>query len=385
MNWALPEYLSDALPGEAASIERLRREILDLLQVWGYELVIPPHIEYLESLLTGAGRDLDLKTFKLVDQLSGRTLGLRADITPQVARIDAHLLNHHGITRLCYCGSILQTLPSSMTASREPMQLGAEIYGYAGLAADLEILRLMTQVLTQAKLSGVRVDLGHVGIFQTLIAQTDWDERQTGNLFSLLQAKDAQGLASACAGYPADSPVRALSCLPALYGDASVLAEARRVLPELPAIRRALDDLEAVHAQANGLALSFDLSDCRGYQYHNGLVFAAYCEGYPVAIAQGGRYDGVGAVFGRNRPATGFSTDLRELARLGQNMEKRAAVLAPYAGEDPKLAKVIEHLREQGEIVVESLPGETPVAGPICDRILVSFDGRWTISPNPET
>ncbi|MEY4592990.1 MAG: hypothetical protein RIR18_1885 [Pseudomonadota bacterium] len=379
MNWLLPEYLSDALPAEAANVERLRREILDLFRVRAYELVIPPHLEYIESLLTGAGQDLNLRTFKLVDQLSGRTLGVRADMTPQVARIDAHLLNRQGVTRLCYCDSVLHTLPASIAASREPVQLGAEIYGYAGVAADLEVICLMASVLERAKLSDVRIDLGHVGIFNSIVESAGLSVESTANFFSLLQAKDVSGLADACADYPENSPVQALTLLPSLYGGQDILVKARSCLPALPGVTAALNTLETVFAELPELCLSVDLSDFRGYLYHNGLVFAAYCAGYPAAIAQGGRYDGAGAAFGRVRPATGFSTDLRELARLGPSPVIAKAILAPYVPGDAALVGCIGDLRAQGEIVVESLPGDIPADGPVCDRKLALNNGGWEV------
>lgn len=381
MNWLLPEYLSDALPAEAANVERLRREILDVFRGHGYELVIPPHLEYLESLLTGAGQDLNLRTFKLVDQLSGRTLGVRADMTPQVARIDAHLLNRQGVTRLCYCDSVMHTLPASVAASREPVQLGAEIYGYEGVAADVEAIQLMAHVLEQAKLEGVRIDLGHVGIFNAVVQSAGLSAEQTAVFFGLLQAKDVSGLTAACAGYPVDSAVHALKILPSLYGDRDVLAKARQCLPALPQVAVALDTLETVFACLPDLPLSVDLSDFRGYLYHNGLVFAAYCAGYPAAIAQGGRYDGAGAAFGRARPATGFSTDLRELARLSPMAVGRKAIQSPVGASDSSLKAQVATLRAQGEIVVEALPGDVPVDGPECDRALALVDGAWRVVP----
>lgn len=379
MNWLLPEYLSDALPGEAANIERLRRLILDLFKVHGYALVMPPHLEYLESLLTGSGQDLNLRTFKLVDQLSGRTLGVRADITPQVARIDAHLLNHQGTTRLCYCDSVLHTLPASIAATREPVQIGAEIYGYAGVEADLEIIRLMAQVLTEARLPAFRIDLGHVGIFRALVESESLSAEQVETLFGYLQAKDTPALQAICETFPANSPVRAIPALTGLYGGLEVLAEARQSLPALPAIEAALATLETVFAQNPELSLSIDLSDLRGYHYHNGLVFAAYCSGYPAAIALGGRYDGAGEAFGRARPATGFSADLRELARMAKPKSAAAAIVAPNVNNDPAAKAVIESLRKQGEVVVELLPGETACESPLCDRRLVKQGEQWLI------
>jgi ATP phosphoribosyltransferase regulatory subunit len=378
MNWLLPEYIADALPAEAARIEGLRRTVLDHFRGCGYEFVMPPMLEYLDSLLTGAGQDLNLRTFKLIDQLSGRTMGVRADITPQAARIDAHLLNRQGVTRLCYCDSVLHTLPATISASREPVQIGAELYGYAGIAADLDVIRLMAGAFAKAELPLSRIDLGHVGIFRALAEAAGMSPEVEESVLSLLQNKDVPGLAEACGGLAA--PWReALLCLPQLYGGAEVLDRAARELPELPAIAAALEGLRHLLAGAPELPFSIDLSDLRGYHYHNGVVFAAYCPGYPAAIALGGRYDGVGQAFGRARPATGFSLDLRELARLVPAGMPATAILAPNAGQDRVLAAQIAALRERGEVVVEALPGESACEGPRCDRKLALVGGQWII------
>ena len=378
MNWLLPEYIADALPAEAARIERLRRTVLDHFRAHGYEFVMPPMLEYLESLLTGAGQDLQLRTFKLVDQLSGRTMGVRADVTPQAARIDAHLLNHQGVTRLCYCGSVLHTLPASVSAGREPVQIGAELYGYAGIAADLDVIRLMAGACAEIKLPISRVDLGHVGIFSALAEAANLPKETENKVLSLLQAKDVPALMEVCVDVP--SPYReALLLLPQLYGGVEVLARAAAELPALPAITAALECLRHLIEAASELPFSVDLSDLRGYHYHNGVVFAAYCPDYPAAIALGGRYDGAGKTFGRARPATGFSMDLREVARLVPPGCQQAGILAPCAGHDKSLAAHVLALREQGEIVVELLPGETACEGPRCDRKLVLVGGQWII------
>jgi ATP phosphoribosyltransferase regulatory subunit len=378
MNWLLPEYLADALPAEAGRIEHLRRALLDHFRVRGYEYVVPPMLEYLESLLTGAGQDLNLRTFKLVDQLSGRTMGVRADMTPQAARIDAHLLNHQGTTRLCYCGSVLHTLPANVSAGREQIQLGAELYGYAGVEADLEIVHLMATAFERIKLPLARIDLGHVGIFRALVESAGLSAEAEAELLQLLRDKDVPGLNLATASLP--SPYReALLALPTLYGGPEMLAHARAMLPDLPAIVTALEQLQHLISNAQALPFSVDLADLRGYHYHNGIVFAAYCPGYPAAIALGGRYDGAGATFGRARPATGFSLDLRELARMASAGKPAWAILAPYAGNDRLLAAHISALRERGEIVVELLPGETACEGPLCDRKLAQVGGHWII------
>jgi ATP phosphoribosyltransferase regulatory subunit len=383
MNWLLPEHLADALPHEAAQIERLRRAMLDLFRCHGYELVMPPLLEHLDSLLTGSGSDLTLRTFKLVDQLSGRTLGVRADMTPQVARIDAHLLNRQGVTRLCYCDSVLHTLPASLAASREPIQLGAELYGYAGIEADLEVIRLLGAALKTAGTPASRIDIGHVGIFRALAKASGLDAAAEARILQLLQVKDLPSLRDACAGL--SEPYRAaLLRLPALYGGGDLLDVAARELPALPEIDAALATMRQLQAAITDLPLSFDLADLRGYHYHNGVVFAAYFPGFPSAIALGGRYDGVGRDFGRARPATGFSMDLREVARLADSNAGQAngAILAPYAGgkvSDAGLATEIAALRARGEVVVELLPGESNSEGPVCNRRLVEQDGKWII------
>ena len=378
MNWLLPEYIADALPAEAARIERLRRAVLDHFRARGYEFVMPPMLEYLESLLTGAGQDLQLRTFKLVDQLSGRTMGVRADITPQAARIDAHLLNHQGVTRLCYCGSVLHTLPASVSAGREPVQIGAELYGYAGIAADLDIIRLMAGACAAIKLPISRIDLGHVGIFRALAESAGLPQEIEDKVLNLLQAKDVPELTEVCASVP--SPYReALLALPLLYGGVEVLARAAAELPQLPAITAALEGLRHLIENAPELPFSVDLADLRGYHYHNGVVFAAYCPDYPAAIALGGRYDGAGKTFGRARPATGFSMDLREVARLVPVDDRQTGILAACAQHDKVLAARIAALRAQGEVVVELLPGETACEGPLCDRKLVLVGEQWII------
>lgn len=383
MNWLLPEHIADALPAEAARIESLRRALLDFFRAHGFEFVMPPLVEYLDSLLTGAGQDLELRTFKLSDQLSGRTLGLRADITPQAARIDAHLLNHAGVTRLCYCGSVLHTMPATLSASRELLQVGAELYGHPGIEADLAVIRLMAGALACIGVPLSRVDLGHVGIFRALAAEAGLKADAEDALLDLLRAKDVPGLGEASSGLA--SPWReALLALPGLYGGAEVLERAAAVLPPLPAITASLDGLRHLVAAAPDLPFSVDLSDLRGYHYHNGVVFAAYCPGYPAALALGGRYDGAGRAFGRERPATGFSLDLREAARLAPEGEVPLAILAPAAGHDAALAACIAALREQGESVVEMLPGETACEGPVCDRKLVRVGERWIIEAMQE-
>ncbi len=376
--WLLPEAIEDILPQQARQVESLRRRLLDAFMLHGYELVMPPLVEYLDSLLTGTGRDLDLRTFKLVDQLSGQSMGLRADITPQVARIDAHLLNRSGVTRLCYCGSVVHTLPGTATATREPLQIGAEIYGHAGLEADVEVVRLLAESLALAGVAASRLDLGHIGVFRALTFTAGLDTDLEEELFSVLQAKDLPTLTELTAALP--EPLRSgLRALPECYGDAAVLDRARRLLPRTPEIEAALADLRALAERLADLPVSFDLADLRGYHYHSGVVFAAYCDRHPGAIALGGRYDKVGKSFGRGRPATGFSMDLRDIAGIAADVEPASAVLAPVS-DDSELKAQIAALRCRGEIVKQALPGHDGTwreAG--CDRQLILRDGRWQV------
>ena len=350
-NWLLPENIADVLPSEARKIEDLRRQMLDNFRLYGYELVMPPLLEYVDSLLTGAGKDTDLRTFKLVDQISGRMLGLRADMTIQVARIDAHLLNRDSVTRLCYAGSVLHTRPSGLHATREPLQIGAEIYGHAGLEADAEIQELALASLAMAGFAEVRLDLSHVGVLRSIIADDPAARHDEAALYALLRAKDSPGLDALTINY---APVTraALRALPHLYGDVDVLARARDVLPAVPGVTRALAELAALAASALGRAeVAIDLADLRGYQYESGAMFALYVPGLPNAVARGGRYDHVGEAFGRARPATGFSLDLRELARLLPTAERKHSIRAPW-GDAPALREKIAALRKAGEVVI---------------------------------
>ena len=309
MKWLLPEFIEDILPAEAMRIEQLRRKVLDLFFRKKYELVMPPLLEYMDSLLTGTGHDLELRTFKVVDQLSGRMMGVRADITPQVARIDAHLLNRKGVTRLCYCGSVLHTRPAAPGATREPIQIGAEMYGEAGVAADVEMLELLCEALELAGARNVRIDIGHVAVFRAIAGKIARD--QESELFEALQRKDVPALNSLTKKLPAK--VReALLLLPNLYGGVEVLDEADKRLPRIAEVTKALATLRRL-AKACKFPASFDLAELRGYHYHSGVVFDAYCDGVTGAVARGGRYDEVGKAFGRARAATGFSIDLRSL------------------------------------------------------------------------
>lgn len=380
-NWLLPEYIQDMLPEEAWRVERMRTQFLELMRGHGYQLVAPPLLEYAESLLLDDSRDVDLRTFKLVDQLSGRTLALRADITPQVARIDAHLLNRQGVARLCYAGSVLHTQPVGLTRTRELLQIGAELYGHSGLESDLEIQRLMLQALALLGVENVHLDLGHVGVFRALASHAKLDRELENALFAALQGKDGAALKTLV--QPLDLALRAaLLALPTLYGEcAEVLARARRELPDYPGIRIALDALQTASTALQPLVarVGIDLADLRGYHYHSGMVFAAYHAGSHDAIALGGRYDDLGESFGRARAATGFSMDLRQLYSLLPRQAARLGICAPLL-EDAALSAKIAQLRAAGEAVAVDLLGDKALRAELqCDRELVLRDGVWQV------
>lgn len=380
--WLLPEHIADVLPAEARRIEELRRGLLEMAGSYGFELVQPPLLEHLDSLLSGTGSELDLHTFKLVDQLSGRTLGVRADSTPQVARIDAHLLNRQGVTRLCYCGPVLHARPQGVNATREPLQLGAEIYGHAGLEADLEIQELAIDGLLAAGLQRLVLDLGDVRILRGLLAGAEVTPDALATLSQALATKDQSTLAAIADGLAPEARA-GLVTLTRLYGDHRVLEAARAQLPRHPLVSSALDDLAwlANHvgrAHAH-VSVGFDLADVGGYGYYTGPRFAVYAHGAADAVLRGGRYDEVGAVFGRTRPAVGFSTDLKGLVALAADRPRRLAVRAPWS-EDPGLRQAVRHLRAQGEIVVCMLPGHEHEGDEFdCDRELVAVGGQWEL------
>ncbi len=381
-NWLLPEYIQDMLPDEAWRVEQMRAQLLDLLRKSGYQLVAPPLLEYTESLLIDDNRDVDLRTFKLVDQLGGRTLALRADITPQVARIDAHLLNRQGVARLCYAGSVLHTQPVGLTRTRELLQIGAELYGHSGLESDLEIQQLMLQALSLMGIEDVHLDLGHVGIFRALSNHAGFEKKLENDLFIALQGKDSPALQDLT--QPLEAILRnALRALPTLYGNcAEVLARARIELPEYPGITAALDDLNSISRKLQPLvsSIGMDLADLRGYHYHSGMVFAAYHSGIHDAIALGGRYDDLGKCFGRARAATGFSMDLRQLYHLLPSQTARLGICAPYL-DDVVLHHEIAQLRAAGEVVVVDLLGDAALRRELqCDRELVLRNGIWQIT-----
>jgi ATP phosphoribosyltransferase regulatory subunit len=382
--WLLPAGIDEVLPPEARRLESLRRRLLDLYDSWGYELVITPMIEYLESLLTGTGSDLDLQTFKLIDQLNGRMMGVRADMTPQVARIDARRLGTEAPTRLCYMGTVLHTRPDGFAGSRSPYQVGAELYGHAGPGSDAEILTLLLETLKTTGISDIYLDLGHVGIFRGLSRQIGLAAEQEARLFDMLQRKALPEIESYL--YELDVKAgfkRMLSALATLNGDAEVLSEARKVLkPAGKSVLVLIDYLQEVASLLEhcvpGIPVHYDLAELRGYRYQTGIVFAAFVPGHGQEIARGGRYDDIGVVFGRARPATGFSTDLRSLIKLAAApAERNRAVLAPEGDQDG-LREAVRRLRADGERVIYELPGQRGRAADMgCDRRLVYKNGQW--------
>lgn len=388
--WLLPDGVEELLPGQAGRAEQLRRQLLDLYYSWGYELVMPPLLEFTDSLLVGLGRDVDLLTFKVTDQLTGRTMGIRADITPQVARIDAHSLRREGPVRLCYAGSVLHTRPKSLMASRSPIQIGVEFYGDAGLASDSEVVLLMLETLRVAGLGEITLDLGHVGIYRALVAASTLDDALEQALFDALQRKARAEIDAILADPRFGERERVwFTDLSQLQGDIEILHAARQRFANAPAeVLAAIDELAAVaavvRARLPSVSLYFDLSELRGYHYHTGLVFAALVPGWGQAVANGGRYDHVGEAFGRARPATGFNTDLKALITLMSRDDEPVsrAILAP-AEDDIELWRTAQQLRAGGERVINALPGQRSAAE--CDRQLCrGQDGRWSVVPIAE-
>lgn len=385
--WLLPDGIEEVLPEEAARIEAARRTLLDLFARWGYDLVITPHIEYLESLLTGAGHDLELQTFKMTDQLSGRMLGLRADITPQVARIDAHTLNAEGPSRLCYCGSVLHTRPRPLSTARSLIQLGAELYGDASCASDVEIISLMLETLSACRVKGVHLDIGHVGIYRGLVQAAGLDASAEQALFDALQRKAVDEVNELTGSVSDEAIAEKLRSLAGLSGGTEVLERAHVLLDGAPeSVMAALDDLaetaQTLARRYPDVPLYFDLGELRGYHYHTGIAFAAFIPGVGQSVAQGGRYDDIGRDFGRARPATGFSTDLRLLVERGEiDPPRTGGIWAPYASE-PGLQDEVMAWRSRGERVIVALPGQgdSVAVDYGCDRILQYRDGSWAVS-----
>jgi ATP phosphoribosyltransferase regulatory subunit len=380
-NWRLPEYFSDVLPREAAVIEHLRRACLDTAQRYGYALVMPPLLEFVDSLLSGTGQDLDLQTFKLVDQMSGRALGLRADMTPQAARIDAHLLNQDGVTRVCYCGSAVRTHPEGVHASREILQFGAELYGHAGLEADLEVQQLAIACLRLAGVDRAALDLADNRIVRGVLSGLLLGPQAMEAILDALASKDTGELRALTRGCTA-SQREAILALPELYGDADVLQEARRVLPQHALIQGALEDLSALaqhHQQQQGISVQIDLADMRGYRYHSGVIFSVYAPGYANAVARGGRYDEVGASFGRPRAATGFSMDLREVAGFSAAPARPGTAILAEWSNATDLSQAVADLRLRGETVVQLPTSQVETARANFCRRLVLRNAAWQV------
>lgn len=389
-NWLLPEGIDEVFPEEAERLEQLRRKIIDLFASWGYRLVMPPLIEFIESLLTGSGNDLDLQTFKIIDQISGRLMGIRADMTPQVARIDARNLGRDAPTRLCYMGTVLHTQSDHLEKSRSPLQVGAELYGHAGNASDLEVIRLMLEMLAIAGIESVHLDLGHVGIYRELARQAGLDATQEAELFEILQRKDYPELATLLRTLTvSDSTAEMLKALIDLNGHEGVIEDARTRLASANApVHRALSDLESISHGLSGffpaLRINFDLAELRGYHYKTGVVFAAFVPGYGREIARGGRYDEIGRIFGRARPATGFSADLKVLARLGNRASDSLAGMRIFAPaiDDPDLYEKMRDLRSLGKTVIQELSGQTGGAREMgCSHCLRKHGQSWEIFP----
>lgn len=380
-NWLLPENLSDILPAEARRIEELRRELLDLYRTYGFELVAPPMVEYLDSLMLADDEGLRLRTCKLVDQLSGLTMGVRADITVQVSRIDAHLLNRPGVTRLCYCGPVVHARPSGLMSDRELLQIGAEIFGHAGVQSDIEAVQLALASVRRAGVQQPRLDLNHPGVGRALVDADPALAEVSDEIYDLLSAKDVPGLEALCDQQGARPETRqALRTLTTLYGDLQTVQRARQCLPALPPIHAALDALQTLCDALAEATIAIDLADMGGsYGYHSGVVFSIYAAGWHDAIVRGGRYDGIGRKFGRSRPATGFSLDLRKLSAGLPDARQAQAVRAPWS-DDPALAQAVAKLRSGGQIVIQSLPGEPQQFDEFSvDQELVLVDGKWVL------
>ena len=389
--WLLPEGIEEVLPSQARYLEKVRQELFQLFDGWGYDLVIPPLVEFLDSLLVGTGNDLELQTFKLTDQLSGRLMGVRADITPQIARIEAHHLKNQGPTRLCYIGEVLRTRSDGFARNRSPLQVGVELYGHSGIESDFEVLQLMVESLSITGITNTHVDLGHVAVFRLLADAAALDESQEQTLFSALQRKAKPEIEEFLDQFVLDQSLhKMLSGLADLNGSEGVLSVARELFKGAPeGVLKALDELQwladAMKDRYPALPLYFDLAELRGYKYQTGIVFAAFVPGHGQEVARGGRYDGIGKAFGRARPATGFSLDLKTVVGLIAEVpvEKPAAIFAPCSS-DPELTKLVNQLRQQGNRVLNELPGQKIDFVEFgCNQILENKNGRWKVSKLP--
>jgi ATP phosphoribosyltransferase regulatory subunit len=389
-SWLLPEGIEEILPAEARYLENLRSRILKLFKCWGYDLVIPPMIDFIDSLLTGSGHDLDLQTFKLTDQMSGKTLGFRADMTPQVARMDAHQLRREWPTRLCYAGTVLHTRSDPLEKNRSPMQIGAELYGHGGLESDVEVIRLMLEMLSLSGVLHAHLDLGHVGIFRSLSRQADLSKAEERTLFDILQRKARPELEEFVVSLDVIEDIKSMMmCLPELNGGQDAIGKAKtRLVKAGDPVKQALAELEMIAKKLMirfpSLPVSFDLAELRGYHYHTGIVFAAFAPVVGKEIARGGRYDNIGAIFGRARPATGFSADLKLLAQLGKQANQdqpEERIFAPYS-DDAGLLDMIRDVRAQGRIVIQQLPEQKGGAQDMgCNAELIQDNNRWAVKP----
>ena len=392
VHWLLPEGIDETVPPHAAALEKLRRQLLDMYDSWGYDLVMPPFIEFLDSLMMGAGADIDLKTFKLIDQVSGRQMGIRADMTTQVARIDAHHLENDSPARLCYTGTVLHTKPDAFGGTRAPLQIGAELYGHSGYQSDVEVISLMLETFACAGVNNVSVDLGHVGIFRGLYQEASLDSRQESLLFDALQRKAVPEIGNLLREFNVSEDLsRRILLLSDLNGSSNIIDEARQKLQgSSAAVLEAIDYVEAVassiKSQYPDLPIHYDLAELRGYNFHTGIVFSAYVPESGVEVARGGRYDNIGGDFGRARPATGFSTDLRNLLKYSSFdfIEHTQAIMAPGNVDDSleeSLLNAIKDLRTQGKRVVRQLPGQSGVPSEqCCQQQLVHENGQWIVA-----
>jgi len=389
--WLLPDGVQETLPPDALAVESLRFSILQNFHRWGYDLVMPAMIEYIDSLLTGTAHSLDTRTFALVDQLSGKQMGVRSDMTPQVARIDAHLLaddaRQQRVSRLCYCGHLLHAIGDGINSSRTPLQIGAEIFGSDSISADVEVVSLMVNTLHAVGLHNASIDIGHVGIFRSLVKNTDLDSEQENRLFDMLQRKSIPDLQAYLQQLPLSDHLSGQLCqLALLNGDISVIDEARKLYSdagdELAATLDYLDEVvQSLQQKYPATLINCDLSELRGYSYHTGLVFAAFLPGQGREIARGGRYDDVGKVFGNARPATGFSADLLNLYQLGgAGGQFESGILVPD-DDDTALAALIQQLRGAGErVVVDLTRGKNSATDQQCDRVAVQSKGSWIVN-----
>ena len=386
--WLLPEGVDEILPPRAILLEQMCRKLIDLFSSWGYEFVIPPMMEYLDSLLTATGEDLDLQTYKITDQLSGRLMGIRADITPQVARIDAHLLQRNIPTRLCYLGSVLHSRTNNSGDSRSPLQLGAELFGHEGVSSDIEIVKLMLATLDAVRISNICLDVGHIGIFRSLISKSQLNSMQESEVFEIVKRKAKDELKIFYKKLKInDDSSKAMLDLIDLHGDAGILDDAIHAFDKLsPDIRKYVNEVKTLTdsiIDKFDVSINIDLSELRGYNYHTGMIYTAFVPNEGKGIAFGGRYDDIGSAFGKARPATGFSTDMKQLLEL-QNISEDTPdkIFAPVDDND-SLHKKITELREQGKIVIQELEGQNATAKEMnCSQTLVCENDQWVIKEN---